>query len=64
MEMNDLVLPVFDVPPTADPPLIPPDDYARWILQNIRRLREAGRLDELCAARSPVNVRFKFPGAS
>lgn len=58
MEMGDLVMPHFDIPITADAPGIPPETYARWIWQNIARLRESGRLDELCMLRTPVNSRF------
>jgi hypothetical protein len=61
MESNDLTLPAFDVPLAADAPRIPPETYARWIWQNIALLRDSGQLDELCAARLPVNARFKFP---
>jgi hypothetical protein len=64
MEANDLEFPAFDIPLAADAPQIPPETYARWIRQNITRLRDSGQLDALCAARTPVNVRFKFPDAS
>jgi hypothetical protein len=64
MEANDLKFPAFDIPLAADAPQIPPETYARWVWQNIARLRDTGQLDALCAARTPVNVRFKFPDLS
>lgn len=63
METTNFALPVFDVPPAADAPAISPEVYSRWVWQNIKRLQAAGKLDELCAARSPVDARFKFPAA-
>ena len=64
MEANDLPLPAFDVPLAADAPRIAADSYARWISQNIARLRDSGQLDRLCAARLPVNARFRLPEAA
>jgi hypothetical protein len=64
MEANDLEFPAFDIPLVAGAPQIPPETYARWISQNIARLRDSGQLDALCAARTPVNVRFKFADLS
>jgi hypothetical protein len=61
MEANDLPLPAFDIPLAADAPQISAETYARWIWQNIARLRESGQLDRLCAARLPVNARFRLP---
>ncbi|HEX4637979.1 MAG TPA: hypothetical protein VH170_00665 [Chthoniobacterales bacterium] len=64
METTDFTLPPFEIPPTADAPVIPPEVYSRWVWQNIKRLRATGKLDELCAARTPVDARFRFPNVS
>ncbi len=60
--MSDKLTLPTDIPLQEKPKLLPPDVYLEWVMEAVRHLQEAGRLEAMrhSPSRRPAEVPFRL----